>query len=251
MANDSTTAAVDETERVIPQRQGHGAETAEAEKQEETVSPVRRKQRRNFPAGRADKHHHLVNAEGLMDRDITPVDEWRLIETKPNGLPLGLGETLFALSNGYIGMRGNPPEGRDSSEHGTYINGLHETWPIRHAEDAYGLARQGQTIANAPDAKAMRLYIDDEPLRLGNAEVSDYERSLDFREGVLRRRFTWRTPGGKHVRVTSERMVSFQEKHVAAMRRATRFNAKEEWGGEGKTARKAKGRQRPGIGCTS
>ena len=99
-----------------------------------------------------------------MDRDITPVDEWRLIETKPNGLPLGLGETLVALSNGYIGMRGNPPEGRDSSEHGTYINGLHETWPIRHAEDAYGLARQGQTIANAPDAKAMRLYIDDEPL---------------------------------------------------------------------------------------
>lgn len=217
MANDSTTAAVDETERVIPQWQGHDAETAEAEKQEETVSPVRRKQRRNFPAGRADKHHHLVNAEGLMDRDITPVDEWRLIETKPNGLPLGLGETLFALSNGYIGMRGNPPEGRDSSEHGTYINGLHETWPIRHAEDAYGLARQGQTIVNAPDAKAMRLYIDDEPLRLGNAEVSDYERSLDFREGVLRRRFIWRTPGGKHVRVTSERMVSFQEKHVAAM----------------------------------
>ncbi|MDK8507034.1 MAG: glycosyl hydrolase family 65 protein [Corynebacterium amycolatum] len=217
MANDSTTAAVDETERVIPQGQGHDAETAEAEKQEETVSPVRRKQRRNFPADRADKHHHLVNAEGLMDRDITPVDEWRLIETKPNGLPLGLGETLFALSNGYIGMRGNPPEGRDSSEHGTYINGLHETWPIRHAEDAYGLARQGQTIANAPDAKAMRLYIDDEPLRLGNAEVSDYERSLDFREGVLRRRFIWRTPGGKRVRVTSERMVSFQEKHVAAM----------------------------------
>ena len=217
MANDSTTAAVDETERVIPQWQGHDAETAEAEKQEETVSPVRRKQRRNFPAGRADKHHHLVNAEGLMDRDITPVDEWRLIEAKPNGLPLGLGETLFALSNGYIGMRGNPPEGRDSSEHGTYINGLHETWPIRHAEDAYGLARQGQTIVNAPDAKAMRLYIDDEPLRLGNAEVSDYERSLDFREGVLRRRFIWRTPGGKHVRVTSERMVSFQEKHVAAM----------------------------------
>ncbi|MDK6685600.1 hypothetical protein QP265_25400, partial [Escherichia coli] len=63
----------------------------------------------------------------------------------------------------------------------------------------------------------MRLYIDDEPLRLGNAEVSDYERSLDFREGVLRRRFIWRTPGGKRVRVTSERMVSFQEKHVAAM----------------------------------
>ncbi|MEJ5918970.1 MULTISPECIES: glycoside hydrolase family 65 protein [unclassified Corynebacterium] len=152
-----------------------------------------------------------------MDRDVTPVDEWRLVETKPGGMPLGLSETLFALANGYIGMRANPPEGRDSAEHGTFINGLHETWPIKHAEDAYGLAREGQAIISAPDAKAMRLYIDDEPLRLGNADVYDYERSLDFREGILRRRFIWRTPGGKRVRVTTDRMVSFQEKHVAVM----------------------------------
>ncbi|WP_448851989.1 glycoside hydrolase family 65 protein [Corynebacterium sp. 335C] len=181
------------------------------------TSERRRRARRDFPAGRADSHHHLVDAEGLMNRDVTPADEWRLTEAVPQGLPLGLAETLFALSNGYIGMRANPPEGRDSAEHGTYINGLHETWSIRHAEDAYGLAREGQTIINAPDAKAMRLYVDDEPLRLANAETFDYERSLDFREGVLRRSFVWRTPGGKKVRVTADRMVSFQEKHLAVM----------------------------------
>ncbi|MFD5868348.1 glycoside hydrolase family 65 protein [Corynebacterium sp. NPDC060344] len=181
------------------------------------TSEERRRKRREFEPTRADIHHHLVDAEGLMDRDVTPVDEWRLVEAKPGGVPLGVAETLFALSNGYIGMRANPPEGRDSAEHGTFINGLHETWHIRHAEDAYGLAREGQSIINAPDSKAMRLYIDDEPLRLGNAEVHDYERSLDFRDGVLRRRFHWRTPGGKQVRVSSERMVSFQEKHVAVM----------------------------------
>lgn len=181
------------------------------------TSEERRRRRREFEPTRADIHHHLVDAEGMMDRDVTPVDEWRLIEAKPGGIPLGVAETLFAQSNGYIGMRANPAEGRDSAEHGTFINGLHETWHIRHAEDAYGLAREGQSIINAPDSKAMRLYIDDEPLRLGNAEVHDYERSLDFRDGILRRRFTWRTPGGKNVRVTSERMVSFQEKHVAVM----------------------------------
>lgn len=181
------------------------------------TSEERRRRRREFEPTRADIHHHLVDAEGMMDRDVTPVDEWRLVEARPGGIPLGVSETLFALSNGYIGMRANPPEGRDSAEHGTFINGLHETWHIRHAEDAFGLAREGQSIINAPDSKAMRLYIDDEPLRLGNAEVHDYERSLDFRDGVLRRRFHWRTPGGKQVRVTSDRMVSFQEKHVAVM----------------------------------
>ncbi|WP_084210162.1 glycoside hydrolase family 65 protein [Corynebacterium sphenisci] len=181
------------------------------------TSAARRRARRDFPVSRADVHHHGIDAESLLDRATMPVDEWRLIESRPEGIPLGVSETLFALSNGYLGMRGNPPEGRDSAEHGTFVNGLHETWPIRHAEDAYGLAREGQTIVNAPDAKPMRLYVDDEPLRLASAEVVDYERCLDFREGVLRRRFIWRTPGGKRIRVTSDRMVSLQEKHLAVL----------------------------------
>ncbi|RAV32955.1 glycoside hydrolase family 65 protein [Corynebacterium heidelbergense] len=166
---------------------------------------------------RADKHHHTLDPKELIDRENNPVNEWGWVETKPNRMDLGVSETIFAVSNGYLGMRGNPEEGRDSTAHGTFINGLHETWKIDHAEDAYGLAREGQSIIQVPDAKAMRLYIDDEPLRLGNAEVSSYRRSIDFREGVLRRDLIWRTPGGKRVRVTSERMVSFQEKHLAIM----------------------------------
>lgn len=164
---------------------------------------------------RADRKHSAVDPLKAVNRDNNPVDEWALIETRPNYMDLGVSETLFALSNGYLGLRGNPEEGRDSKTHGTFINGVHETWDIEHAEDAYGLARTGQSIVSVPDAKAMRLYIDDEPLRLGNAEVMEYNRSLDFREGVLRRSLVWRTPGGKHVRVTSERMVSFQERHLA------------------------------------
>ena len=166
---------------------------------------------------RTDWKHSGLIPEETVDRDIHPIDEWAWVETRPNRADLGVMETVFALSNGYLGLRANPPEGRDSHAHGTFINGLHETWDIQHAEDAYGLARAGQGIVSAPDAKAMRLYIDDEPLRLGNAEVTEYRRSLDVREGVLRRSLVWRTPGGKHVRVTSERMVSFQERHLAIM----------------------------------
>src|SRR5699024_4763658 len=163
------------------------------------------------------RHHHGVDPLELIDRDNNPVWEWGWAETKPNRTDLGVAETLFAQSNGYLGMRGNPPEGRDSAVHGTYINGVYENWKITHAEDAYGLARDGQSIIDVPDAKAMRLYIDDEPLRLGNADISEYSRTLDFRDGVLRRSMIWRTPGGKRVRVTTERMVSFQERHLAIM----------------------------------
>ena len=130
---------------------------------------------------------------------------------------LGVTETLFTVANGYLGMRGNPEEGRDAYEHGTFVNGFHETWDIRHAEAAFGFARTGQTIVNVPDAKLIKMYVDDEPLTLGTADLEHYERSLDFRDGVLRRSLVWRTPSGKRVRIDSTRMVSMTQRHLAVM----------------------------------
>ncbi|WP_166138603.1 glycoside hydrolase family 65 protein [Nocardioides ochotonae] len=152
-----------------------------------------------------------------MDRGRFPADPWRLVETQHRAEDLGTTETLFSVGNGYLGMRGNPEEGRDAYAHGTFINGFHETWPIRHAEAAFGFARTGQTIVNAPDAKLMKLYVDDEPLILGTADLEHYERSLDFRDGVLRRSLIWRTPSGKRVQVESTRMVSMTQRHLAVL----------------------------------
>ena len=153
----------------------------------------------------------------MIDRDRFPVDPWRLVESSFDLEDSGVTETLFAVGNGYLGMRGNHPEGRHAQEHGTFINGFHETFPIRHAEQAYGFAEVGQTIINAPDAKVMRVYVDDEPLSLDLADVREYERVLDMREGVLRRHILWVTPSGKDVRIDFERLISFEEKHLAVM----------------------------------
>ena len=130
----------------------------------------------------------------------------------------GSTETLFANANGYIGMRANPSEGRDAHTHGTYLNGFHETWQIQHAEDAFAFAKTGQTIVNVPDAKLIKLYVDDEPLLLGDADLDHYERAMDFRTGVSYRELVWRTPAGKRVRVRSERMVCLEHRHLAVMR---------------------------------
>jgi alpha,alpha-trehalose phosphorylase len=152
-----------------------------------------------------------------MDRGRFPLDPWRLIEGKHNPEDLGVTETLFSVANGYLGMRGNPEEGRDAYEHGTFVNGFHETWEIRHAEAAFGFARTGQTIVNVPDAKLLKVYVDDEPLTLGTADLEHYERSLDFRDGVLRRSLVWRTPSGKRVKIDSTRMVSMTQRHLAVL----------------------------------
>ncbi len=63
----------------------------------------------------------------------------------------------------------------------------------------------------------MKLYVDDEPLLLSVAELESYERSVDFQKGIYRRDLIWRTPSGKRVKVTTTRMVSFIERHVAIM----------------------------------
>ncbi|WP_448262288.1 glycoside hydrolase family 65 protein [Microbacterium aurum] len=153
-----------------------------------------------------------------MDRDRFPVDEWRLIEKRFSLDDVGVTETLFTLGNGYLGLRGNHPEGGHAHEHGTFINGFHETFPIRHAEQAYGFAEVGQTIINAPDAKVMRVYVDDEPLDFDTADIREYERVLDMRRGVLTRHLRWVTPAGKDVQIDVDRLVSFDEKHLAVMR---------------------------------
>ncbi|MDR1393573.1 MAG: hypothetical protein LBJ62_06370 [Bifidobacteriaceae bacterium] len=152
-----------------------------------------------------------------LDRTRFPVEPWSLREVSPSLADLGRTETLFAVGNGYLGMRANPEEGRVAYEHGTYINGFHETFRIRHAEDAYGFATVGQTMVNVPDTKVIRLYVDDEPLLLAVADLPHYERVLDFRSGQLVRRLTWRTPSGILAQIRSSRMVSLSERHLAVM----------------------------------
>ncbi len=152
-----------------------------------------------------------------VDRTRFPVEEWAWTEAWWSGADLGVTESMFAVANGYLGLRGNVEEGRETHAHGTFINGFHETWQIQHAEEAYGFARTGQTIVNVPDVKTIKLYVDDEPLLLSVADLEEYERSLDLRDGVLRRSLVWRTPSGKRVKVESQRLVSFEQRHVAVM----------------------------------
>jgi alpha,alpha-trehalose phosphorylase len=158
----------------------------------------------------------IVSSAGL-DPGRFPVDPWRLVETEFNGDDLGVTETLFAIGNGYIGMRANPTEGREAHTHGTYLNGFHETWDITYAEDAVAFAKRGQTIVNVPDAKLIKLYVDDEPLLISTADLERYERSVDFRTGVSSRDALWRTPAGKRIWVRSARMVSLHHRHLAMM----------------------------------
>ena len=158
-------------------------------------------------------------------RDYPP-DEWNVIEKAFHPELLAQSETMLALGNGYFGMRGCPEEGGPYAENGTFINGFYETRPIVYGEDAYGFARTGQTICNVTDSKIIKLFVDDEPFWLSNAHLLKYERRLNMKVGTLDREILWETPAGKKVLITSRRLVSFPNRHVAAISyRVTLLNA--------------------------
>ena len=125
-------------------------------------------------------------------------------------------ETMLALGNGYLGMRGGPEEGGPNAENSTLING-YETRPIVCPEDAYGFAKNGQTIVSVTDGKIVKLFVDDESFWLPSANLLSYDRRLNMKCGTLDREILWETPAGKQVLITSRRLVSFADRHVAAI----------------------------------
>ncbi len=146
-----------------------------------------------------------------------PADEWHVVEKRFHPEFMAQLETMLALGNGYLGMRGCPEEGGPHVENATLINGFYEIWPIIYGEEAYGFAKTGQTICNVTDAKIIKLFVDDEPFWLPNADLLNYDRRLNMKAGTLDREVLWETPGGKHVLIKSRRLVSFVDKHVAAI----------------------------------
>ncbi|GAB3912770.1 glycosyl hydrolase family 65 protein [Kibdelosporangium lantanae] len=127
-------------------------------------------------------------------------------------------ESTFALSNGHIGLRGTFEEGEPRGLPGTYLNGFYERRKLPYAEAGYGFPEDGQTVVNVTDGKIIRLLVEDEPLDMRYGHAPAHERVLDFRSGTLRRSTEWISPTGRHIRLTTERLVSFTQRAVAAIR---------------------------------
>jgi alpha,alpha-trehalose phosphorylase len=156
-----------------------------------------------------------------------PPDPWCLREAAPDAASHFLNETLFALGNGYIGVRGTAEEGWSgpggTSRDGTYLNGFYESESIHYPETAYALAKTNQFMLNVPNAKGIGIWISDanepagerfDPLQ---GTLESYERSLDLRQGVLERSLTWTSPSGRSIAVHSRRLVCLDNRHLLAL----------------------------------
>ncbi len=153
----------------------------------------------------------------MISDESFPIEPWCVRETALHLSVLAQTESVFALSNGHIGLRGNLDEGEPHGLPGTYLNSFFEIRPLPYAEAGYSYPEEGQSIIDVTNGKVLRLLVDDEPFDVRYGELLEHERTLDLRAGVLRRHARWCSPAGKQVEVRSTRLVSLAHRSVAAI----------------------------------
>ncbi len=153
----------------------------------------------------------------MIQQPAFQVEPWSVRETELDLQRLAQSESVFALSNGHIGLRGNLDEGEPHGLPGTYLGGFWEARALPSAEPGYGDPEQGQTVVNVTNGKLIRLLVGDSPLDVRYGTLRSHERVLDLRAGVLRRAAEWTSPSHQSVRVNSTRLVSLSQRSIAAI----------------------------------
>lgn len=131
-------------------------------------------------------------------------------------------ETTFSLANGYIGTRGTFEEAYDfdveTGLEGNFVNGFYESEHIRYGEWNFGFPTESQSLLNLPNAKIIKLFIEDEEFSMLTGEIEDYKRVLHMKEGRITRNLIWESPKGKKVKISISRFVSFNNKNLMEIR---------------------------------
>ncbi len=133
-------------------------------------------------------------------------------------------ETLFTLGNGNLGFRGDTEEKAGTVHKGTYINGFYDSESILYGENAYGYAKNHETILNLPDPKRIELTVDGHAFDMCGTEgsrVTAFRLELDEDAGILTRNLAWDCGAGESgaaITLRSDRLVSFAHPDCAVIR---------------------------------
>ncbi|MEP7184724.1 MAG: beta-phosphoglucomutase [Rhodanobacter sp.] len=142
---------------------------------------------------------------------------WQLIHHDHGSANLARDESLFALANGNLGVRGGAEEFSSSSQ-GSFLSGAWERTPIEYHERFPGFAKSTDTRIPVADGTRIQLQMGDVPVKLEDGEWLDFSRILDLRHGCLQRSLRWRAPSGVTLEILAERIVPLDAQGLLAIR---------------------------------
>ncbi|MBS0569034.1 MAG: beta-phosphoglucomutase [Proteobacteria bacterium] len=162
--------------------------------------------------------HRVAGADCANDdRRVDTVDPWLFTQTSWRLDRTAHDETLFALANGALGVRGGIEESASPSQ-GSFLAEVWERSPIAYHERHSGFAQHSDTRVPVADATALRVRCNGDVVDPALGECLAFERTLDFRGGCLSRSQVWRSAQGIVFRVTAQRIVSLRQPGLACLR---------------------------------
>ncbi|MFC3650275.1 beta-phosphoglucomutase [Dyella humi] len=163
-------------------------------------------------------HSHDAQAIAMEPAFQASPNPWRLVHAqRPAESEQAKLESLFALANGTLGVRGGFEEDRSPSQ-GSFLTGVWERTPIEYHERFPGFARSTDTRIPIPDGTRIALRLGEAPIDLGEGEWLTFEQALDLRAGCLERTLRWRSPTGVTLQIDAERIVPLHTPNLLCIR---------------------------------
>ncbi|MDQ6646601.1 MAG: beta-phosphoglucomutase [Pseudomonadota bacterium] len=170
--------------------------------------------------GALSRRGHVPDAAqppGTFDAPTASHGSWQLTQSQWRPEHAARDETLFALANGSLGVRGGFEESASPTQ-GSFLAGVWERAPIHHHERHFGFAQTTDTRVPIAEATAVRLRLGQLCIDPTQGEILAFSRVLDLRGGKLSRRLRWRTAQGHTFELESERVVPLAQPGLLAIR---------------------------------
>lgn len=127
----------------------------------------------------------------MDDKEFTPAREHEF-------------ESMFAVSNGYIGSRGSIPMGIPMSDTTVFIAGVY---------DAMHPSALPELVA-IPGWTVLSQSFGSNRLTMANVQVKEHRRTLDLKKGMFRRIFRFGDKEGRITHINFLRIASLADRHV-------------------------------------
>ncbi|GBG97429.1 glycoside hydrolase family 65 protein [Lactococcus termiticola] len=142
---------------------------------------------------------------------IMAIDPWLIKSDKIEKEDRRLQESLTAIGNGYMGMRGNFSETYTGDHHqGTYIAGVWFPDKTRVGWWKNGYPEYFGKAINAVNFSPVKVFVDDKEVDLATSDVKDFNISLDMQKGILSYSYIF-----EGVKVSVERFFSIATQQLA------------------------------------
>lgn len=130
-----------------------------------------------------------------------------------------LQESLTAIGNGYMGMRGNFEEGYSGDTHeGTYLAGIWYPDKTRVGWWKIGYPEYFGKVINAMNFIQTGILVNGIPVDLAKDHFSNFHLESDMQKGLLLRSFDWQNEAGDvQIRFRFRRFVSIVKKEIAVI----------------------------------